>query len=302
MLRTAILSVSLALALGASAQVVSNGGYATTAPAAVPPQIANTVTTYGIPSVPAINTPVTHVGPQAQQGQPGSESVPSTPSTPGEVEIQNPGPMTLQLSPANNAASGPVMNLGAASYEQNPFLGSGSNNNNNESLGEVAREMKQKEQTANAKTYTNADIDKLNQSTGVSNGAMSASATNSSWPANNGVITPPPQGSIAAPAQNQSTTGTVPATQEPPQVGPQSNAKPSAERPYEMAQNNPSNAGIPQQSAESNNESSANSNNASTKATLPKTASRLPLLGVLGFFSISMGLFVRYQRAKDSAK
>jgi len=31
---------------------------------------------------------------------------------------------------------------------------------------------------------------------------------------------------------------------------------------------------------------------------LPRTASRLPLVGVAGLFSVTMGIFVRYQRAK----
>jgi hypothetical protein len=31
---------------------------------------------------------------------------------------------------------------------------------------------------------------------------------------------------------------------------------------------------------------------------LPSTASRLPLIGVAGLFSVTMGIFVRYQRAK----
>jgi hypothetical protein len=73
------------------------------------------------------------------------------------------------------------------------------------------------------------------------------------------------------------------------------NMKPSAGTPVEMAQNNSANAGIPQSSDQTGN---SGSNAAAAPATLPKTASRLPLLGVLGLFSISMGLFVRYQREK----
>ena len=283
MLRSAFLTLSLAAALGigAAAQVVTNGGYATTYPVAVTPQMANTVTSEGIPSVPAINTPVAHVGPAAAPpAVPGETSQPAV--TP-EAEITQPADINQPL------------NLGVGAVDVNPFLSPGQDTNG-QSLGEIARAIKQKDQSINAKTYTNADIDKLNASSGGINAGVT-NAQNDNWPANNGVITPEPnngQGAIASPAQNQSTTGT---DNSQPANPPQAFAKPSGDRPYEMAQNNPSNADIPQQSDASN---SSTENTSSQNATLPKTASRLPLLGVLGFFSISMGLFVRYQRAKEA--
>jgi hypothetical protein len=199
------------------------------------------------------------------------------------------------------------VNLGVSSADVNADQDLG-----DKSLAEAAHEIKAKDQAMNAKMYTNADIDKLNQSAGVNNG-VSVNAQNDNWPSNNGVISPEPQGAIASPAQSQSTTGTSPFAPQvapnsnqpsaqpeaPPQAfnGPGFNSKPSAGTPYEMAQNNPSNAGIPQ--SEPGRAETSNTNNAAP-ATLPKTASRLPLLGVLGFFSISMGLFVRYQREKSA--
>jgi len=304
MLRSAFLTLSLglALAVSASAQVYTNGAYATTYPSAVPPVISNTVTTYGIPSVPAINTPVTHVGYQAEQPTVVTEETPSTPA-----EAQVPAPLTLSIAPNANLAAQPL-NLGVATVEVNPFLGSGGDMSGR-SLGEIARDLKQKNPAVNARTYTNGDVDRLNA---ASSTGTDVNAQNSNYPANNGVITPSPQGAIASPAQSQSTTGNgpfAPKTQAPPPPPvenqpeapqpqsnepqanpPQSNAKPTPERPYDMAQNNPSNAGIPQPAESSDNDNT----------TLPKTATRLPLLGVLGFFSISMGLFVRYQRTKTA--
>jgi hypothetical protein len=289
MLRSAFVTFSLALALGAaaSAQVTVNGGYATTYPVAVTPQIVNTVTSEGIPAVPAINTPVAHVG---------AAAVP--PTVPGETSQPAVVPEAEITQPIN---VNQPLNLGVSSAELNPFV-LGDQNLNGESLADAAREIKHKDQATNAKMYTNADIDKLNQSAGAGNG-VSANAQNDNWPANNGVITQQPP-AIGSPAQNQSTTGTSPfapqsATpsnnqpENPPQAmnAPESGSKPSAGAPYEMAQNDASNAGVPQAGGAENSSNSA-------PATLPKTASRLPLLGVLGFFSISMGLFVRYQREK----
>lgn len=286
MYRSAFLTCTLAfaLAIGASAQVaVVNGGYATTAPA--PANVENTATQLGIPSVPAINTPFAHVGPQAPPQNAVDQSQAATTATPAATEVV------------------PV-NLGVASAE-NPDR----SDTSGRPLGDIAREMKQQAQTANAKTFTNADIQKLEQqnSGGITGATTNANATNTEWPANNGVITPPPadngQGAIAAPpSQTPSTTGNGPfspsASSSESANPPQANAKPSAERPYEMAQNNPSNAGIPQDNDAANSAPSSASENSNAK--LPKTASRLPLLGVLGFFSISMGLFVRYQRAKHA--
>src|SRR3954466_4728170 len=69
MLRSSFLTAALALALatGASAQVNVNGGVATVAQA--PQNVQNTATELGIPSVPAINTPFAHVGPEGSPQQ-----------------------------------------------------------------------------------------------------------------------------------------------------------------------------------------------------------------------------------------
>jgi len=311
MFRSALLTATLTLGLGmlAPAQVVNYGGWATTAP---------TVNPTGAPSVPALNTPVAHVGPTeaapTQPGQTAPEVAPfttaaqTTTSQPAVVQIQNPTPVSIEVAPATTSTT-PVIDLGAADLPTNPFV-SGSSGTSGKSLGEIAREMKQKDQTTNARMYTNADIERMGTSSGANGGATTANATNNEWPANNGVITPPennPQNSIAAPAQNQSTTGNGPFSSKAPantqpENPPQANAKPSPDHTYEMAQNNPQSAGIPQAGSEPNaGSAAANDNTAAGKnGTLPKTASRLPLIGVLGFFSISMGLFVRYQREKSA--
>jgi hypothetical protein len=284
----------LALATGAFAQVSVNGGVATVAPP--PQQVQSTATELGIPSVPAINTPFAHVGPEGPP-QTASDESQATQTQPTVAQIQNP-----------SATAAQPVNLGVSTIAENPFV-SGSNDTG-KPLGDIARDMKQQAQTANAKNFTNADIDKMNgtQNSGGIAGATTANSTNTEWPANNGIITPPPanqgQGAIGAPttatpsnsgnngpfsprSQNDNTT-----------MPPQANAKPSAGQPYEMAQNNPANGGLPQSNETGN--AGANTSTAKDNAQLPKTASRLPLLGVLGFFSVTMGLFVRYQRSKEA--
>ena len=307
-------ALALALATGASAQVAITGGYATVAPP--PQQVLSTATELGVPSVPAINTPFAHVGPEGPPQTTADQSQPAAPSQPAVVQIQNPAPVSVQVNPAPVTTAQPI-NLGVAVITANPFVSTGVDSSG-KPLGDIAREMKQKGQATNAKTFTNADIDKIsgNQTAGGIAGATTANNTNSEWPSNNGVITPPPsnnvnQGAIGAPSapapnnpnhspfgprsENENMPNAAPM---PPENAPQANAKPSAGRSYEMAQNNPANAAIPQ----SNETGNAGANTAAdnNKARLPKTASRLPLLGVLGFFSVSMGLFVRYQRAKDA--
>ncbi|MGZ4814864.1 MAG: hypothetical protein ACXVZV_05625 [Terriglobales bacterium] len=319
MLRFTFLTATLAslLVIGASAQVAINGGYATTAPP--PANVLSTATELGIPSVPAINTPFAHVGPEGPPQPATDETQTSAPSQPAVVQIQNPAPVSVQINPAVSQPAQPI-NLGVAIISENPFV-TGPSNPSGKSLGEIARETKQKEQNTNAKRFTNADIEKMSgsQTSGGISGATTANTNgNNEWPANNGVITPPPannqnQGAIAAPStpapNNQANSPFTPRTQNentpanatpmPAENAPQANEKPSPNRPYEMAQNNPASGGMPQ-SSETGNAAANPSNEPATaqNARLPKTASRLPLLGVLGFVSVSMGLFVRYQRAK----
>jgi hypothetical protein len=299
MLRSALLtaSLTLTLALSSGAQVNTNGGYGNTLP-------------QGAPSVPAITTPTAHVGPeatpQAEPGYSGSAVV----EVPQEL-VQRPGADQGQNQPGAQAQTAPApqpFNFGVAQYDSGVTTG-----DMGQPLGQIARDMRQRTQAGNVKTFTNADIQRIDGSSGKVSGIPNQN--NDQWPDNNGMINSGPTNSSqqpsAAPSANPAASpfapkGTAPAPGNNGQ--PQANAKPSAAQPYEMAQNNPSNAGIPQ----SDNQSSATGNNANSSANanaadanassnaLPKTASRLPLLGVLGFFSISMGFFVRYQRAKDS--
>lgn len=301
MVRSALITFSLAVGLGsfAQAQVVNSGGYATTSPnTPVVGVVENplVVNSAGAPSIPAIGTPFAHVGPEAAPVRQAGIQTPT-------AVIVEPAPEANQGQAANSGTT-QTFNFGAANFSTNPYA-SGETGTSQESLAEAARQARQKGQNVNAKLYTNADIERLNQATGVNHGVATNAAN--TYPANNGVITPPAnnqnQNSIAVPMQNQSTTGTVPPTpgprnspvrqrmeqlpstptaQQP--LPPQANAKPSA--------NGSATANTGAGSAE--NQSNANS------AELPKTASRLPLIGVLGFFSISMGLFVRHQRAKSS--
>jgi hypothetical protein len=268
----------------------------------------------GIQGAPA--SPPTLYAPIVRLGQGQTQPIDSNALNPQVLSIDSLQPQTRQqgdtAAPATNNASTQAFNFGVARFDLNPFQSSGMNSG--ESLGEIARELRQHEKNLNAKSFTNADIQRLDQQT--SGGIAGATAANNNWPANNGVITPQSntgQGAVAAPAQGQPAPvpngpfGPRPENSNPdsaqpsPADPPQAEAKPSAEHPYEMAQNNPANAGLPAQDQGNSSDSSqpqSSSNNANTSGALPKTASKLPLFGVLGLFSVSMGLFVRYQRAK----
>jgi len=288
---TALLTSTLAIA--AAAQVAVNGGYATTIPS-------------GAPSVPAITTPTAHVGPEATPENAPGYSGPAVVQIPSEI-VQRPAEQVQNQQQTTAAPATAPFNFGVAQYDSGVTAG-----DLGQPLGETARLMRQRAQAAHAKTFTNADIQRMDSSSGTVSGIPNQA--NDQWPDNNGVISPEPANSAQqppAPNANPAASGSPFApkgyTAQPSDnnAAPQAFAKPSASQPYLMAQNNPSNAGIPQSNATGNaaanpTDNTANNNADNQNASLPKTASRLPLLGVLGFFSIALGMFVRHQRAKTA--
>jgi len=222
-------------------------------------------------------------------------------------------------------------NFGVAQFETASGAGSVGQDINGKSLGDVARERRHPN-ASNARMYTNSDIDQLNQVGGTVSTPSAQANNNSNWSSNNGVITPdncqPTQNTVAAPAQqnqaqppaNHTPFGPKPPSQNPsptgidmtpsqPQSRPQSEVRPLTKREgVEIAQNDQQNApqAQPDQSSSNAQTATAQSQPAQDQAPqnhwkasqLPRTASRLPLVGVAGLFSVSMGIFVRYQRAK----
>jgi hypothetical protein len=182
---------------------------------------------------------------------------------------------------------------------------------NGKSLGEVARELKQTN-TVNARTFTNNDINNLNQSGGISGTATAATGKQDNWSPDNGVINPngmPAEpNAVGAPQQDQQQPTGVrspfaprsqsynPAPSNEP--GPQAYEKPSAQLPVEMAQNNEGPLSQDQNTNQASNSQAQPSNDKAKGSQLPGTASKLPLIGVLGLFTVCAGIFVRYQRAR----
>lgn len=205
-------------------------------------------------------------------------------------------------------------NFGVARFDRSfePGAGSVGQDINGKSLGEIAREMRQHPNGTNARVYTNTDLNNLG---GGMTGAASTAAQDN-WSGNNGVINPegqPAQPAMAAPQNNEPTPQgqrspfAPPITQSTPEpnTAPEPEIRPFARRgepaggePVQMAQANPGNSPLSAQAAPSDSGRSRQSAKPTSDNELPHSASRLPLLGVLGLFTVTMGIFVRYQRQK----
>jgi hypothetical protein len=314
MVRYSILTVFI-LAIGCYAQVtVTNSGFATTPGLAYP----------AVPvSPPILYAPIVHLGPsptQAVQATAAPGGIGIEPLTiPGEtVEYQS-----QPTSNANNGQANPnLFKFGAAQFRSySDFPGTGLDlDGNGKSLAEIAREQRQRETTVNVRVFTNSNIDQLNQAgNSVSTPSARSNYTSDNWSPNNGVITPEnselAQNAVGAPAQEnqQMPTGNrspfapkshsqsySPAGIAAPPNQPQAEVRPFAKREgVEIARNNPRNAPLAQsQQALSSGQNTPVQKNQPQAKLLPGTASRLPLVGIAGLFSVSLGIFVRYQRSK----
>jgi len=301
MARFTILTV-LALAACSFAQVaVTNSGFATTPGPAVP----------GTPvSPPIMYTPIIQLG----QGPTQPATAVATPGglTTAEIPAQ-PQTQTATLAPPTSPTP---FNFGVAQFDTSSATGGVGQEINGKSLADIAREQRQHPAGTNARVYTNNDINQLNQ-TGNTVTNPSAQAHNAdNWSPNNGVIDPngtpmeAQPNAVGAPAQqnqNQMPTGNQSSPFAPKSQSQnyspagidttqQADVHPLRQRGNtEMAQNTPPDA--PQDQADANSQTQPPQDQAQGSQ-LPRTASKLPLLGVAGLFSVSMGIFVRYQRAK----
>ena len=305
MARFTILTV-LALAVCSFAQVtITNSNFATTPGQTVP---ASPV------SPPIMYTPV------VQLGQAPTQPMQAVATPNGLLAVapqQQPEQQNATLAPVTSPTP---FNFGVAQFDTSSASGGVGQDIDGKPLGDIAREQRQHPAGTNARVYTNNDIDHLNQAgNSVNNPSAQTNADN--WSPNNGVInpngTPTEQqpNAVGAPAQqNQSPTGVhspfapkpqsqtfspagIDTTPSQPTARPQADIHPLRSRDnVELAQNNTP-APPQDQAAQSQ---SAQNQPADTQQTsqLPRTASRLPLVGVAGLFSVTMGIFVRYQRAK----
>ncbi len=289
--RVVLFTLFLALAVGAVAQVtITNRGVAAqTGP--------------GIPATPV--SPPVMFAPVVRLDQ--------GPTQPIEANADNSGVATSSNGSA--ATVEPVdqqpFNFGVAQY--GGFSNSGVGHDiNGRSLGEIAHELQQRNGAVNARTYTNSDIENLKQG-GAATGTTSQAKANDDWDPNNGVITPdngqPTQNFVGAPSQPAPQAAPNPPVASP--FAPRSQSytpagiygKPSAQRPYatsssEMARYDEQNAPLAQTPSDQN--PTPNSPDTNDAKQLPHTASRLPLVGLAGLFTVTVGMFVRHQRTKPA--
>lgn len=316
----AILLLFAFVAIGSFAQVtITNSGYATQSGPAVPPIPA---------SPPILFAPTVHLGeaPTRAIQVSGYSGVAGDYGPPPEVVIM-PSP-EAQAAAASAAPTQPQQmgfNFGAAQFETAGGLGGVGQNINGKSLAEVAREQRQRSTNTNVQVYTNSNIEQMNQTGGTINNPSATTNPNpDNWAPNNGVISPepPPQSSVGGEQQPNQPSNIPPtgirtpyvpkpqsyspgqhATPDQPQPRSQLELRPLVQRDHsEIAMNDPRAVPLAKREQEQNsaNQAQTSSDQDQSQADqLPRSASRLPLLGVAGLFSVTMGIFVRYQRARS---
>jgi len=300
MKRSALFTLALltiaALAFGQA--VVTSSGQATTAGVTVP--VAPIV------SPPLLVTPIVHLSTAstlpASSGQ--AVAAPEPPTAPGiRAEIQygqpvvylgNSQPVAPEQAPVNAAG-----NAGQQAFDMG-VTGTGTQAENNgldgRSLGDIARQLRQGAQNTNAKVYTNSDVNALPSAGGITGTSANATAQNSTYPiGQNGVIT---QGApaIATPQNpNGNAAPQQPATEQNPQAQPMNQPappqKPSAGTIPPTQQT--AQAQAPPNPADQNAESTERQSSGKSQQTLPKSASLLPLIALVGAGATIAGLMSR---------
>lgn len=289
---TLVLLMSAALAFGQA--VVTPSGQATTAGVAVP------VVPY---SPPLLVTPIVHLStastlPASNGGAVAASEPPTAPGIRAEVQYGQPVVYLGAPQPAPESNTAPTTVAGQQPFEMGVTANAGTAGENaataendglnGRSLGEVARELRGQMQNANAKVYTNSDVNALPNAGGITgttaNNAQQQNPSDGSYPVGeNGVIR---QNAIAAPQNpNGNAAPQQPATEQPPQ-------KPSAGTvppPHQTAE-----AQVPPNPADQNAAAEqATPQQENSKKTLPKSASLLPLIALVGAGATVAGLMAR---------
>lgn len=329
MKRSALFTIALLLISGLAfgQATITPSGQATTSGAAVPAA--------PIVSPPLLVTPSVHLSNAPTQPSITGASaltqpqVPTTPSSRADIEYGQPAavivPETAQAmeattsTVAGSAPAQPAFTMGVNSSAATPSDGL-----HGQSLGEIARQLRGNMQNANAKMYTNADVQNLPAAGGITGAATASASTqpNGTYPVgNNGVIMqngqPLAGGQAVATQQNPGANSTgvaQPATEQnqpatsnqqtqpgtmnalPPQPEQQTAPpqKPSATvpPPQQMAQaETPRNPADQNASASSAHNERQPANN--PQQTLPRSASLLPLIALVGAGATVAGLLAR---------
>ena len=160
-------------------------------------------------------------------------------------------------------------------------------NTGGKSLAEAARQARQPEKAANARLYTNQDIERMNQQSGVQVGGMAGAAV----------------GAGNATGAQQPSSGSMPAVAQPPTNPP---ANPGVSQPTEPTSKPPdqSQAMPPRNTSTQIAQASAPPSRADQMAPatpapppsqrlLPSAGSVLPVMALLGFLAAGAGLLAR---------
>jgi hypothetical protein len=272
MARLTILTLLVvSFAVFSPAQVtVTNQGFATTPGPAVP----------AIPySPPILFAPIVRF--DQGQTQP-MEAVATAPEQSNTTSTG--GPIRAQSQP---------FNFGVAQFDSRGMNGGVGQAVDGKSLGDFARELRQKSNTnTNARTYTNSDVERVSQGGGVTGSAVQSNRPDN-WTPNNGVINP--QGQVAEPTVTSPSPAPAPNA---PFSGPKAQPSQNSPSPSPRSALQPSESERPAV-VQASLKQSENAGNPVADTQLPATATQLPLLGLLGFFSVVAGVFVRHQRSKN---
>ncbi len=308
-----VLALAVVPALTFAQVAVTSSGWATTAGPAVATPQAN---------VPLVTTPELHLGtyspsPVGATNATANNVAGATNSTIGNVapvanstgsqaQFTSPYPSVvgaggeyatvpataLTATPSGVSTAQPYFDRGAAQFVSAYDIGAPQPVG---SLGEMARQWRQQRQAQNARTYTNEDINRLEQQYGPPAGGASATAVNAgtSTSGENAPTAPPPQpnlGTNTAPAA-PSSPFTPPAGTQQSTVPPQSSAPPPQQQARVEYPATMQSSGAAQQPAQPQS---------GVRAGLPGTASNLPTLLLLGASAALVGLLLRRRNQRRS--
>jgi LPXTG-motif cell wall-anchored protein len=212
------------------------------------------------------------------------------------VEPVNPGAVNTNPS----TAGGPVYDFGPSYYAGAASVSAVPATTAAVSLGEVAARLKGEKTTQNVRTYTNADVQQINENMKLQGVNVNARLQQSPQPATPGVVVANGQ-----PASTNTQVAIAPAAsaQNQPQLS--ASARPSPAIREEQAQSAP--AAPAPAATQSAQESSATTpqvnqpkpgsqSEQESSRQLPATATWLPLLGIIGLASGGIGLVFRKYR------
>ncbi len=299
-----VLALAPALLLG---QSTVNSGWANT-----PPPVAPGVA----PGTPLVTTPIVHLGSVS------TSSVGATNATAGNVAgatnaTMSSGPPVMNVvqspsqavSPSEYSASPTASEPGSISTRLNIFDRGAAqfdsvyniSTPSDISVGQVAREWRQRKAATNARTFTNEDINRIEQQYGPPGGGMSSTAVSAGSATSGSETTAPaaaqPPSSVGAapsPAETRSAPTAPPTAPAPAQSTPlpQSTAPPP---PETMVRSE-----TPAQEAATQEPAERGAAPGEAQQTLPAAGSQIPTVLLLGGAAVLAGVLLRRRNHRRS--